>query len=73
MKSQWLVILIYILFFGFLDGSLSGAETEGTSAVLEKPIFDFHEVNQGDVINHEFRLSNRGHQVLRIKKVTSPG
>ena len=73
MKRPWLVILIFIFLFGFLDGSASANEPTGPTAALEERIFDFHEVNQGDVINHVFRLSNKGDQVLKIKKVTSPG
>ncbi|MCF8061637.1 MAG: DUF1573 domain-containing protein [Deltaproteobacteria bacterium] len=40
--------------------------------LLEETTFDFQEVDEGDVLEHDFIVKNKGNQPLEIKKV-SPG
>jgi hypothetical protein len=39
---------------------------------VEEPTYDFHQVNQGEVVKHDFRVFNRGNAPLQIKNV-KPG
>ena len=39
---------------------------------IETPIYHFGQVNQGEVIKHDFRVFNRGNALLKIKSV-KPG
>ena len=73
MKRSWQGILICFFLLVLWGGWVSAKEYKGPIAVLEERVFDFHEVTQGVVAKHVFRVSNRGDQLLKIKKVTSPG
>ena len=51
----------------------SAAQTpSGPSMVLPERFFDFKEVDEGKVIEHTFRVLNKGDQFLQIRKV-NPG
>ena len=39
---------------------------------VERPTYDFQQINQGEVIKHDFRVFNRGNAPLQIKNV-KPG
>jgi hypothetical protein len=39
---------------------------------VEESTYDFHQVNQGEVVKHDFRVFNRGNAPLQIKNV-KPG
>ena len=39
---------------------------------VEEPTYDFHQVTQGEVVRHDFRVFNRGTAPLDIKNV-KPG
>jgi len=39
---------------------------------VEEPTYDFHQVTQGDVVKHDFRVLNRGKAPLQIESV-KPG
>jgi len=73
MKKSCPASLIYFFLFGLWGGWVSAEEYKGPIMLLEERVFDFHEVTQGVVAKHAFRVSNRGNQILKIKKVTSPG
>jgi len=61
------VLLCFALF------SSSSAQTpSGPSMVLPERSFDFREVEEGKVVEHTFKVLNKGDQVLEIKKV-NPG
>ena len=57
-------------------GGKEGAKPvqEGAKPVIEvkESTFDFQQVNEGDVVKHDFQVFNRGDAVLEIKKV-KPG
>lgn len=38
---------------------------------LEEPVFDFGEINQGDIVNHEYSFTNTGTAPLLILNATS--
>lgn len=39
---------------------------------IENPTYDFHQIPQGEVVKHDFRVFNRGSAPLEIKSV-KPG
>jgi hypothetical protein len=39
---------------------------------IENAIYDFHQVSQGEIVKHDFRVFNRGSAPLEIKSV-KPG
>lgn len=60
-----------LLCFGL--ASFSPAKTpSGPSMVLPERFFDFKQVEEGKVLEHTFKVLNKGDQVLEIKKV-NPG
>ena len=44
----------------------------GPKMLIEGKEFDFKEIEEGKVITHTFKVSNRGDQTLEIRRV-SPG
>ena len=48
------------------------AESVGPKLVLQEKSFDFKEVEQGEIIEHTFKVFNEGDRPLVIKNV-SPG
>jgi len=44
----------------------------GPSMVLPESFFDFKEVDEGKVVEHTFKVLNKGNQPLEIRKV-NPG
>jgi Protein of unknown function (DUF1573) len=60
-----------LLCFAFF--SSSPAETpSGPSMVLPERSFDFKDVEEGKVVEHAFKVLNKGNQPLEIKNV-NPG
>jgi len=72
MKRIWIGILLLI--FCFSAGmSVSRAEkAKGPVMVIKEKSFDFKEVDEGDSIEHTFKVLNSGDQPLEIRKV-KPG
>jgi len=61
-------VLLFFVFF-----SSSAAQTpSGPSMVLPEKFFDFNEVEEGKVVEHAFKVLNKGKQPLEIKNV-NPG
>jgi hypothetical protein len=53
--------------------SHAAGEKEATPVIeVESAIYDFHQVTQGEVVTHDFRVFNRGNAPLDIKNV-KPG
>lgn len=51
----------------------AAGEKEATPVIeIEKPTYDFHQITQGEVVSHNFRVFNRGNAPLDIKNV-KPG
>lgn len=62
-----LIILIYLCSYPAI-----AQDVNGPKMVLKERVFDFKEVNEGEVIEHTFRVLNQGEESLEIKKV-KPG
>ncbi|MBU0735160.1 MAG: DUF1573 domain-containing protein [Proteobacteria bacterium] len=63
----YLFSLICIL--SFWSGSAPCQETAGPKIMMEEQTFDFKEIKEGDVLEHSFKLSNKGNQTLEIISV----
>ena len=64
---QCLILVVWV--------GLTQAAGEGEALPVievEEPTYDFHQVTQGDVVKHDFRVLNRGKAPLQIESV-KPG
>jgi len=63
----------FCVLLSFVLLSSSPAQTpSGPSMVLPERAYDFKEVKEGKVVEHAFRVLNKGNQPLEIKNV-NPG
>ena len=67
-------ILYTLLFMTFLAlllnlFSVSAQEVIGPQIVFEETIFDAEDVKEGEIIEHTFKVLNKGDSPLEIKKV----
>ncbi len=63
--------LCFLLCFALL--SFSQAQTpSGPAIVLPERSFDFKDVEEGKIVEHAFKVLNKGNQVLEIRNV-NPG
>jgi hypothetical protein len=60
-----------LLCFAFVSSSLAQTPS-GPSMVLPERSFDFKDVEEGKVVEHSFKVLNKGNQPLEIKNV-NPG
>ena len=72
MKKILLFLLSIALLAAFSVRDTFAQEPVGPKMVLENLVFDFKDVNEGKIIEHSFRVYNRGDRTLEIKKV-KPG
>lgn len=70
MKRVFTQILLCIL-LSFCSFSVAGTPS-GPSMVIPEKSFNFQEVEEGKVVEHVFRVLNRGNEPLEIKDV-NPG
>ena len=70
-KFFYIFTVILLLLFIFFDSGFA-QETVGPKMVIEQTDYDAKEVKQGDIINHAFKVMNKGDQPLEIKSV-KPG
>jgi len=64
---QCLVLMVWV------GLSQAAGEKEATPVIeVEEPTYGFHQVTQGEVVKHDFRVFNRGNAPLEIKSV-KPG
>jgi len=60
-------VLIPLVLFTLLLGA--GPAAAGPHLVVAEPVFNYGTVLQGDKVDHSFRLTNQGDEVLEIHKV----
>jgi hypothetical protein len=60
-----------LLFFALSSASLAQAPS-GPSMALTERFFDFKDVEEGKVVEHVFKVLNKGDQLLQITNV-NPG
>ncbi|MFC1863701.1 DUF1573 domain-containing protein [Thermodesulfobacteriota bacterium] len=70
-KILYTLPFIFLFIFIYLNIGLA-QETVGPKMVIEQTDYDAKEVNQGDIIEHTFKVLNTGDQPLEIKSV-KPG
>ena len=62
--------LALVLVAGFTQAA---EEQKAVPAIeIKEPVYDFHQVSQGEVVKHDFQVLNRGDAPLEIKSV-KPG
>ena len=67
----WRFGVLILLYFSIFSASWA-QEHEGPRIFLKEKSFIFGDVNEGEVIEHTFKVFNKGDKTLEIKKVT-PG
>ena len=72
MKRTCLIISLSALCLIFGVWTVLAQETTGPLMVMEEKSFDFKEVKEGEVLEHAFKVENKGDQTLEIIKV-QPG
>jgi len=72
MKRLFILASLYVLLCFALFSSSPAQTPSGPSIVLPERSFDFKDVEEGKVVEHAFRVLNKGDQPLEIKKV-NPG
>jgi len=72
MKRFFTLASFCVLLFSFLLSSSPAQTPSGPSMVLPERAYDFKEVKEGKVVEHAFRVLNKGNQPLEIKNV-NPG
>ena len=72
MKRLLRGIFLFMLCLGINLSSSRAQEAVGPRMVLEGRIFELKEVDEGEVIEHDFKVLNVGDKPLMIQKV-KPG
>jgi hypothetical protein len=63
----------FILGAGFWPTDAAAIELRGPRLYIEEKIFDFGKVNAGEVLQHDFVVSNKGDAPLEIGSVKPDG
>ena len=69
MRRYLLTGIILIILISLFAYPAIAQEVKGPMMVLKECVFDFKEVNEGEVIEHTFRVLNQGDEILEIKTV----
>lgn len=72
MKRMCLVILLSALYLIFSALPAMAQKITGPLVIVKEGSFDFKEVKEGAVLEHVFKILNKGDQTLKIEKV-KPG
>jgi hypothetical protein len=72
MKRALTVASSCVLFFFVLLSSSPAQTPSGPSMVLPEKSFDFNEVEEGKLVEHAFKVLNKGNRPLEITNV-NPG
>lgn len=69
-KKIFLVLIaIAIIFVVGYPHSVFAQENKNPETVIDEKIYDAKEVNEGSIIEHKFKVMNRGEGPLEIKQV----
>lgn len=72
MRGICIVIILLVLCPIFGTWPAVAQEIKGPLMVMEERFFNFKEVKEGAILEHTFKVLNKGNQTLEIKKV-QPG
>jgi hypothetical protein len=72
MKRLFTLASLGVLLFFALFSSSPAQTPSGPSMVLPERSFDFKDVEEGKVVEHAFKVLNKGNQPLEIRNV-NPG
>lgn len=66
------ICILFILSLILGTGPAVAEETKGPLMVIKERAFDFKEVKEGKILEHTFKVLNKGNQTLEITKI-QPG
>jgi len=72
MKRNLQTVFVLFFLFAFLGNWVFAQETKGPRIFIKEMVYDAKDVKEGEVIEHTFRVFNKGDETLNIKKV-KPG
>jgi hypothetical protein len=72
MRKLWIAISLLALFFNAHLSVAWAQKATGPRMVLKEKSVDYKDVDEGEIIEHVFKVFNKGDQPLQIKKV-KPG
>lgn len=72
MKRVSILAFSCFTFLVFLSSAAPGQSATGPQMVMKETSHDFKEVDEGAVLEHSFKVENRGTELLEIKNV-NPG
>ncbi len=72
MQKFLLTTLMSIILFVFSISSAAAREINGPDMFIANAVYEFKKVQEGETLEHTFRILNKGNQDLEIKRV-SPG
>jgi len=67
-----LIALLFFLCMAAVTCPCQGQTIQGPQILIEEPEFDLGEVEEGQVVTHDFVVKNVGNQPLKITRV-APG
>jgi hypothetical protein len=70
-KRLFLLLMVFCV-FAFWGQSLQAQDQKGPRAAVEGREFDFKDVKEGTVLEHTFKILNKGDETLKIVSV-KPG
>jgi hypothetical protein len=70
-RKEMAMLRLFTASFILLAALLTDNAWAAPKLEVEQPTFDFGEVAQGQMVNHEFSFSNNGNELLLIEKVKS--
>lgn len=70
--GRTLIVLLFCLGMTAMTCPCRGQTVQAPKMLIEEPVFDFHEVDEGELVRHDFVVKNLGNQPLEIRKV-APG
>lgn len=66
------IALLFCLCMTAMPRPCGGQAVQAPRILIEEPVFDFHEVDEGQIVTHDFIVRNLGNRPLEIKRV-APG
>jgi len=69
MKSTVILTFFCLLMFLFFSPAAPGENVAAPQIIIPEAFHDFKVVDEGSVLEHTFKVKNRGGQILDIKRV----
>ena len=70
--NRTFIALLFCLCMTGMPRPCGGQAVQAPKILIEEAVFDFHEVDEGQIVTHDFIVRNPGNQPLEITRV-APG